>query len=70
VNDSAKVSFTAYKTTDKAVRGVFKEITLTNTRQGETALDALNGAQFSIPVNSLFTDATGSRDPKILKFFF
>jgi hypothetical protein len=41
---------------------------LTNTRQGETALD-LNGAQFSIPVNSLFTnDATG-RDPKILKFF-
>jgi hypothetical protein len=42
---------------------------LTNTRQGETALDALNGAQFSIPVNSLFTnDATG-RDPKILKFF-
>jgi hypothetical protein len=44
---------------------------LTNTRQGETALDALNGAQFSIPVNSLFTnDATGSRDPKILKFFF
>jgi hypothetical protein len=72
VNDSAKVSFTAYKTTDKAaVRGVFKKITLTNTRQGETALDALNGAQFSIPVNSLFTnDATGSRDPKILKFFF
>jgi hypothetical protein len=61
VNDSAKVSFTAYKTTDKSVRGVFKEITLTNTRQGETALDALNGAQF-IPVNSLFTnDATGSR---------
>jgi hypothetical protein len=48
-----------------------KKITLTNTRQGETALDALNGAQFSIPVNSLFTnDATGSRDPKILKFFW
>jgi hypothetical protein len=37
------VSFTAYKTTDKAaVRGVFKKITLTNT--GERALDA-NGAQ-------------------------
>jgi hypothetical protein len=40
VNDSVKVSFTAYKTTDKsAVRGVFKKITLTNTRQGETALE-------------------------------
>jgi uncharacterized protein (UPF0218 family) len=24
VNDSAKVSFTAYKTTERAVRGVFK----------------------------------------------
>jgi hypothetical protein len=33
------VSFTAYKTTDKAAVGVFKEITLTNTRQGETALE-------------------------------
>jgi hypothetical protein len=72
VNDSTKVSFTAYKTTDKAaVGGVFKEITLTNTGQGETALGALNGTQFSIPVSSLFTnDATGTRDPKILKFFF
>jgi hypothetical protein len=72
VNDSTKVSFTAYKTTDKAaVGGVFKEITLTNTGQGETALEALNGTQFSIPVSSLFTnDATGTRDPKILKFFF
>jgi hypothetical protein len=31
----------------------------------------LNGAQFSIPVSSLFTnDATGTRDPKILKFFW
>jgi hypothetical protein len=45
VNDSAKVSFTAYKTTDKGLlECVFKEITLTNTRQGETALDALNDA--------------------------
>jgi hypothetical protein len=30
-----KVSFTAYKTTDKlAVGGTFKEITLTNTTEG------------------------------------
>jgi hypothetical protein len=72
VNDCTKVSFTACETTDKAaVGGVFKEITLTNTGQGETALEALNGTQFSIPVSSLFTnDATGTRDPKILKFFF
>jgi len=72
VNDSTKVSFIAYKTTDKAaVGGVFKEITLTNTGEGKTAFEALNGTKFSIPVSSLFTnDATGTRDPKILKFFF
>jgi hypothetical protein len=72
VNDSTKVSFTAYKTTDKAaVGGIFKEITLTNTTEGETALGALNNTKFSIPVSSLFTnDATGTRDPKIIKFFF
>lgn len=72
VNDSTKVSFKAYKTTDKvAVGGLFKEITLTNTGQGKTAFEALNGTKFSIPVSSLFTnDATGTRDPKILKFFF
>jgi hypothetical protein len=34
------------------------------------SLDALNGAQFSIPVSLFTNDATGSRDPKILKFFF
>tara|TARA_R110000868_G_scaffold57476_2_gene177421 strand:+ start:1613 stop:2251 length:639 start_codon:yes stop_codon:yes gene_type:complete len=72
INDSTKVSFTAYKTTDKvAVGGSFKEITLTNSGQGKTGLEALNGTKFSIPVSSLFTnDATGTRDPKILKFFF
>lgn len=70
--DSTKVNFTAYKTTDKvAVGGVFKEITLTETHEGKTGLESLNGTQFSIPVSSLFTnDATGTRDPKILKFFF
>ncbi|EIA07947.1 YceI family protein [Flavobacterium frigoris] len=72
INDSTKVSFTAYKTTDKAaVGGIFKEITLTDTEEGKTAFEALNGTKFSIPVSSLFTnDATGTRDPKILKFFF
>lgn len=72
VNDSTKVSFTAYKTTDKAaVGGIFKEITLTNTGEGKTAFEALNGTKFSIPVSSLFTnDGTGTRDPKILEFFF
>jgi hypothetical protein len=46
-----------------------KKITLTNTRQGETALDALNGAQFSIPGPVYLLMMPYSRDPKILKFF-
>ncbi|CAM4229217.1 hypothetical protein [Zobellia nedashkovskayae] len=72
VQDSTKVSFTAYKTTDKLpVGGQFKKINITKAGEGNTALEALNGTEFSIPVSSLFTnDATGTRDPKILEFFF
>jgi hypothetical protein len=33
-----------------------KKISLSNTVQGETALDTLNSTQFSISVNSLFTN--------------
>jgi hypothetical protein len=72
VKDSTKVSFTAYKTTEKiAVVGEFKTVNITNMSDGDTALEALNGAKFSIPVSSLFTnDITNTRDPKILEFFF
>ncbi|WP_031444107.1 YceI family protein [Arenibacter algicola] len=72
VTDSTKVSFTAYKTTEKLpVGGKFTKINITNTTEGATAMEALNGTTFNIPVSSLFTnDATGTRDPKILEFFF
>ncbi|MCM4171661.1 hypothetical protein DHD32_09225 [Arenibacter sp. TNZ] len=72
VKDSTKVSFTAYKTTEKLpVGGKFTKINIKETNEGITALQALNGTTFSIPVSSLFTnDATGTRDPKILEFFF
>ncbi|MBG49593.1 MAG: hypothetical protein CML05_15005 [Pseudozobellia sp.] len=72
VADSTKVSFTAYKTTEKLpVGGQFKEIEIKNNPSGATPMEALNGTEFSIPVSSLFTnDATGTRDPKILEFFF
>lgn len=72
INDSTKVSFIAYKTTGKVpVGGQFTKINISNTSAGETALDAMNGAEFSIPVSSLFTnDPTGTRDPKILASFF
>lgn len=72
VTDSTQVSFTAYKTTEKLpVGGKFTKIDITNSNSGDTALSALNGTAFSIPVSSLFTnDATGTRDPKILESFF
>ncbi|MGB5434551.1 MAG: hypothetical protein WBM98_01570 [Maribacter sp.] len=72
IKDSTKVGFTAYKTTDKVpVKGSFKNVVISNEHVGSTPLEALNGVEFSIPVNSLFTnDPTGIRDPKLLKFFF
>ncbi len=72
VTDSTKVSFTAYKTSEKLpVGGKFTKISISETSSGATALEALNGTKFSIPVSSLFTnDATGTRDPKIIEFFF
>jgi len=72
VEDSTKVSFVGYKTTEKVpVGGVFTKINVSNFGEGETAMEAMNGTKFSIPVSSLFTnDATGSRDPKLLEFFF
>jgi len=72
VKDSTKVSFTAYKTSEKlAVGGKFMKINIKNSKNGATALEALNGTEFGIPVSGLFTnDATGTRDPKLLEFFF
>jgi hypothetical protein len=72
VGDSTKVSFTAYKTTEKLpVGGTFTKINITKSDSGASALGALNGTTFTIPVSSLFTnDATETRDPKIIEFFF
>ncbi|SHM84668.1 YceI-like domain-containing protein [Cyclobacterium lianum] len=72
VRDSTKVGFVAYKTTDKVpVGGEFTNINISNFGSGDTAFEAMNGTEFSIPVSSLFTnDPTGTRDPKILEFFF
>lgn len=71
VEDSTSIAFTAYKTTEKKpVGGKFTKVTLDYT-PGATAAETMDGLSFSIPVSSLFTnDATGTRDPKILQFFF
>ena len=69
---TTKINWTAYKTTAKVpVKGQFTEVTIENAKKASTPLEALNGLKFDIPVSSLFTnDATGTRDPKILEFFF
>lgn len=70
IADSTKVNWTAFKTTEKvAVGGSFRTIELKDTKTGETPEEVLEGAAFSIPVSSLFTD-NADRDSKLLKFFF
>jgi len=70
IPDSTKVNWTAYKTTDKvAVGGSFTEINIKNTQSGNTPEIILEGASFSIPVSSLFTD-NPERDGKLKQFFF
>ena len=66
IADSTKINWTAYKTTAKVpVNGQFKEITIENAKKDTTALGALNGLKFKIPVSSLITNDT-IRDKKLI----
>lgn len=64
------INFTAYKFTEKTpVGGQFRQVNITAGGSGNTIKEAINNAEFSIPVSSLFTK-NSSRDYKIQKFFF
>lgn len=64
------VNWVAYKTTDKVpVKGQFQKVNITTGGEADTAKEAINNAEFSIPVSSIFTQDS-SRDFKIRKFFF
>jgi hypothetical protein len=64
------INWTAYKTTEKIpVKGIFKEVSITNFTSSENSKDAINGIEFSIPVNSIDTKNL-TRDAKIIKSFF
>ena len=68
--DNIKIEWVAYKTTDKVpVAGTFKQVKLENLQEGLTAEEVLNGATFSIPVSSLFSD-NADRDTKLKQLFF
>ena len=65
-----EINFTAYKTTDKVpVGGQFKKVDIISGGEGNTIKEAINNAEFSIPVKNIFTKDT-SRDFKIKKYFF
>ena len=64
------VEWTAYKTTEKVpVKGKFTKVDVTSGGEGNSVKEAINNAEFSIPISSIFT-SDSSRDYKIRKFFF
>lgn len=70
VNESTKVKWTAFKTTDKvAVGGSFTQIEVKDVKTGNTPEEVLEGVAFSIPVSSLFTN-NEDRDYKLKTIFF
>ena len=69
-NESTKVSWVAYKTTDKkGVKGEFSEFEIKDTKDAETAVGVFEGASFVIQTNSVKT-GNEERDNRIVKSFF
>jgi hypothetical protein len=68
--DSISVQWTGYKTSAKVgVNGEFKNITISNNKQGNTLQEALNGTKFEIPISGL-NSGNAERDGKLKKLFF
>ena len=64
------VKWTGYKTTSKkGVKGEFKKIIISNTKTDTTAIGAINGAKFEIPISSL-ASGNDERDGKLKQLFF
>lgn len=70
VAETITVNWTGYKTTSKIpVKGEFKTVEISNSNEAATAVEALNGTEFSLPVSSLFSD-DDERDGKLKQLFF
>ncbi|PIE48320.1 MAG: hypothetical protein CSA40_01035 [Flavobacteriales bacterium] len=64
------LQWTAYKTTAKTpVKGTFKTINVIKGGQGQSVKEAVNGVDFEIPVNTIFSKDS-IRDSKLKEFFF
>ncbi len=67
-NAENRIKWVAYKATEKIpVEGTFTNINITSKGEGNTIKEALNNAEFSIPVSSLLS---GEQDYNIINFFF
>ena len=70
ITETITVNWTGYKTTAKIpVTGQFKTVEIKNAQEASTAIEALNGAEFSLPVSSLFS-GDDDRDGKLKQLFF
>ena len=70
VAETITVNWTGYKTTSKIpVKGQFKTVEISTNKEAATAVDALNGTSFSLPVSSLFS-GDDDRDGKLKELFF
>ena len=64
------INWTAYKTTDKIpVKGVFKTVTVSNSKENTNPFEVVNNLNFSVPINSIDTK-NEARDAKLVKNFF
>ena len=64
------VNWTGYKTTSKIpVKGKFETLEVSNIKEAATAIEAMNGTKFSIPISSL-TSGDAERDGKLKQLFF
>ncbi len=67
---TTSIGWTAYKTSEKKpVSGKFNKVEITKQNSGSTVLEALNGLEFKIPVNSIFSK-NKDRDAKLVNIFF
>ena len=56
VAETITVNWTGYKTTSKVpVKGQFKTVEIATSKEASSAVEALNGTTFSLPVSSLFS---------------
>ena len=70
VAETITVNWTGYKTTSKIpVKGQFKTVEISNSKEAGNATEALNGIQFNLPVSSLFS-GDDERDGKLKQLFF